>query len=68
MSGMFAIMITKYRAERAVLPADESVAWVVVDDTFTLHSEASSFLAGLRAAGRSSNTERVYASRVALYL
>ncbi|MGW0820550.1 tyrosine-type recombinase/integrase [Streptomyces sp. NPDC002845] len=61
-------MIGKYRAERAVSPVDESVAWVVVDEAFALHMEASSFLAELRSAGRSPNTERVYAGRVALYL
>src|SRR4051794_10922609 len=68
MSGMFAITIGKYRAERAVSPVDEPVARVVVVEAFALHVVASSFLAGLRSAGRSPNTERVYAGRVALYL
>ena len=61
-------MVGKYRSERAVSPVDETVAWVVVDEAFVLHMEGSSFLAGLRSAGRSPNTERVYAGRVALYL
>ena len=30
-------------------PADGSVAWVVVDDTFAFHAEATAFLAGIRA-------------------
>ncbi len=49
-------------------PADGSVAWVVVDDTFAFHAEATAFLAGLRARDLSANTERAYAGRVALYL
>ncbi|MFG2631726.1 site-specific integrase [Streptomyces sp. NPDC048473] len=57
-----------YRADRALRPGDGSIAWVVVDDGFSLHKESCAFLAGLRARGRSSNTERVYAGRVALYL
>lgn len=36
--------------------------------TYALHVEATAFLAGLRSKGRSPNTERVYAGRVALYL
>lgn len=36
--------------------------------TFDLHAEACAFLAGLRSKGRSPNTERVYAGRLALYL
>jgi site-specific recombinase XerD len=57
-----------YSAERAVSPADGSVAWVVVDDAFAFHVEATAFLAGLRARDLSVNTERAYAGRVALYL
>ncbi|MGW5440490.1 tyrosine-type recombinase/integrase [Nocardia asteroides] len=55
-------------AERAVLPSDESVAWVIVDSEYRLHAEGCAFLAGLRALDRSPNTERVYAGRIALYL
>ncbi len=51
----------RYRAERAI-STDESVSWVVVDDRYRLHGEACAFLAGLRGADRSVNTERVYAA------
>ncbi|MET7717819.1 tyrosine-type recombinase/integrase [Streptomyces sp. NPDC005407] len=61
-------MMGFYRAERALRPVDGSIAWVVVGEDFSLHEEACAFLAGLRARGRSSNTERVYAGRVAVYL
>src|SRR5947207_12882864 len=47
---------------------DGSVSWVVVDADYRLHVEGCAFLAGLRAADRSVNTERVYAGRVALFL
>ncbi|MFE4801701.1 hypothetical protein ACFRFL_43790 [Streptomyces sp. NPDC056708] len=57
-----------FKAERAVSPGDESVAWVVVSDSYELHQEASAYLASLRARDCSPNTERVYAGRVALYL
>ncbi|WP_107055623.1 tyrosine-type recombinase/integrase [Streptomyces sp. NRRL F-5135] len=40
---------------------------MIVDERYTIHTEGSVYLAGLRAADRSPNTERVYASRVALY-
>lgn len=43
-------------------------AWVVIDSDWNLHVEACAYLASLRAADRSSNTERVYAGRVALFL
>ncbi|MGV9855549.1 hypothetical protein ACWDWU_43400 [Streptomyces sp. NPDC003442] len=36
--------------------------------TYDLHVQACAFLAGLRGKGRSPNTERVYAGRIALYL
>lgn len=57
-----------YRAERALSPLTGSVSWVVVDDDLKLHAEANAYLAALRARDCSPNTERVYASRVALYL
>lgn len=57
-----------YRAERAESPADGAVCWVVVDSGYELHLEACGFLAGLRGRDRSSNTERVYAGRVAVFL
>ncbi|MDN5919205.1 MAG: tyrosine-type recombinase/integrase [Pseudonocardia sp.] len=56
-----------YRAERAISRSGTS-SWVVVTDEFDLHAEACAFLAGLRGRGMSVNTERLYASRVALYL
>jgi integrase/recombinase XerD len=43
-------------------------AWVVIDADWNLHVEACAYLASLRAADRSPNTERVYAGRVALFL
>ncbi|QHC27028.1 tyrosine-type recombinase/integrase [Streptomyces sp. GS7] len=49
-------------------PADGSVQRVIVGETYTIHTEGSAYLAGLRAVDRSPNTERVYAGRVALYL
>lgn len=61
-------MIAKYKAERAVSPGDESVSWVVISSGYDLHMEACAFLASLRMASRSINTERTYAGRVALYL
>jgi integrase/recombinase XerD len=42
--------------------------WVVVNGQYELHPEACAYLAGLRRADSSVNTERVYAGRVALYL
>jgi integrase len=57
-----------FRGERAVLPADGSVVWVVVNGDYELQVEATAFLAGLRGRDLSPNTERVYAGRVALYL
>ncbi|WP_433381085.1 hypothetical protein [Streptosporangium sp. CA-115845] len=56
-----------YQPERAVA-ADESVLWVVVDEDFGLHVEASAYLARLRGADRAFNTEKTYAGRIALYL
>jgi integrase/recombinase XerD len=56
-----------FRAERAQSQGDPD-RWVVVDDDWVLHREASLFLDALRAVDRSPNTERVYAGRVALFL
>jgi site-specific recombinase XerD len=56
------------RAERAVLPDDDRIVWVIVEDPYRLHEEGSSFLASLRDRDQSINTERTYAGRVALYL
>lgn len=62
-------MVGVFVAERAVSPASGVERWVVADArTYALHEEATAFLAGLRSKGRSPNTERVYAGRVALYL
>lgn len=57
----------RFRAERATTSPEET-AWVVVDADWNLHLEACAHLASLRATDRSSNTERVYAGRVALFL
>lgn len=50
------------------MPGSSRVAWVVVDGNFRLHREATAFLEQVRGLSRSVNTERNYASRVALYL
>lgn len=57
-----------FRAERAVSPADGTESRVVIDESFNLHVEATTWLASLRARDLSSNTERAYAGRVALFL
>ena len=58
-----------YVAERSISPSTGAERWVVADArTFDLHVEACAFLAGVRSKGRSPNTERVYAGRLALYL
>ncbi|MDT2006900.1 tyrosine-type recombinase/integrase [Rhodococcus opacus] len=49
-------------------PTDETVAWVVVSDSYEIHRQASTYLESLRARDCSPNTERVYAGRLALYL
>lgn len=61
-------MMPRFSAERAISPIDGSSRFVVVDDYFTLHPEASEYLASLRFRDRSVNTERVYAGRLALFL
>jgi integrase/recombinase XerD len=55
-----------FRAERAVTSSGHP--WVVVNDRFELHVEATAFVSSLRARGLSVNTERAYAGRTALYL
>jgi integrase/recombinase XerD len=57
-----------FRAERAVSPLGGSELWVVLDSRFVMHREASDFLRALHGAGRSLNTIRVYAGRVAGFL
>jgi integrase/recombinase XerD len=57
-----------FRAERAVSPLDGSELWVVLDPRLVMHREASDFLRVLHGAGRSPNTIRVYAGRVAGFL
>jgi integrase len=52
-----------------VSPATGGEQWVVVDaGTYSLHPQATVYLASLRSRGCSTNTERAYAGRVALYL
>ncbi|MFF3062531.1 tyrosine-type recombinase/integrase [Streptomyces sp. NPDC057909] len=59
----------QFIAERSVSPATGMEQWVVASaETLTLHREATAFLVALRSKGRSVNTERAYAGRVALYL
>lgn len=59
----------KFIAEKVVPPeVGASEAWVVVDELYRLHREASTYLGSLRGRGCSVNTERIYACRVALYL
>lgn len=57
-----------FSAERAISPSDGSASVVVIDENFEIHREASAYLAWLRSADRSPNTERVYAGRIALFL
>lgn len=58
-----------YVAERSISPSTGVERWVVAEaHTYELHAETCAFLAGLRSKGRSPNTERVYAGRLALYL
>ncbi|MFF4673850.1 hypothetical protein ACFY1C_29050 [Streptomyces sp. NPDC001279] len=53
-------------AERSISPSTGLKRWVVADTaTYTLHAPACAFLQGLRNKGRSPNTERVYAGRLA---
>lgn len=42
--------------------------WVVIDNRYELHPAASAFIGSLRDDGRSVNTQRTYAIRVAQYL
>ncbi|MEV0537198.1 tyrosine-type recombinase/integrase [Kitasatospora sp. NPDC050463] len=56
-----------FHAERAASPTGQR-SWAVVDSQYRLHKEGCLFLASLRTLGRSVNTERAYATRVALYL
>lgn len=60
--------VSSFTAERAVSPLDGSELWVVLDPELVLHREASDFLRALHGAGRSPNTIRVYAGRVASFL
>jgi integrase/recombinase XerD len=61
-------VVSVFTAERAISPVDRSHAFVVIDQDYAIHPEASAYLAWLRAADRSPNTERVYAGRVAAFL
>jgi integrase/recombinase XerD len=61
-------MTQGFAAERAISPTDGSSSFVVVDDTYTLHSATCEYLASLRFRDRSVNTERVWAGRLALFL
>ena len=61
-------MSTSYIAERAVPSVDGIARFVVASDSYVLHAEGSSYLAALRAQGRSPHTERIYAGRLALFL
>lgn len=59
----------RFRSEKAVSPTTGNVAWVIVDTaTYELHPEGTTFAASLRRRGLSSNTERNYTGRTALYL
>jgi site-specific recombinase XerD len=59
---------TSFIAERAVSGRDGLARYVIASDAFVLHAEGSAYLAALRSQGRSPNTERTYAGRVALFL
>ena len=62
------MMMSAFRAERAVSPLDGSELWVVLDPELVPHREASEFLRFLHGAGRSPHTVRAYAGRAALFL
>jgi integrase/recombinase XerD len=66
--GMTELINVGFRAERAVSALDGSEWWVVLDAELVAHREASAFLRCLQGAGRSPNTVRVYAGRVAMFL
>lgn len=53
-----------YRAQRVVMPLDETPMWVVVDDSYEMHAVARDFCLTLR----SPNTARTYARQVARFL
>jgi integrase/recombinase XerD len=57
----------KFHAEKVALPGG-GCTWVVVDESYRLHREASVYVESLRGRDCSPNTRRNYASRVALYL
>ena len=61
-------MSAVFVAERAISPVDGSVAFVVIADDYCVHDEATEYLAWLRSVGRSPNTERAYAGRIARFL
>lgn len=61
-------MTTSFIAERAVSDAAGAARYVIASDSYVLHREGSAYLASLRAQGRSPNTERTYAGRIALFL
>ena len=68
-AGYVRLVVGVFVAERSVCPATGLQQWVVADAvTFELQREVSVFLAALRCQGRSANTERAYAGRLALYL
>lgn len=57
-----------YRAQRVVMSLDETPMWVVVDDDYEVHTVARDFCLMLVGAGRSPNTVRTYAPKVARFL
>ena len=61
-------MVSLFSAERAISPVDGSATFVVIDEDYVIHPEASAYLAWLRSLDRSTNTERVYAGRIAHFL
>ena len=44
-------MASLFTAERAISPVDGSVAFVVIDEDYDIHPEASAYLAWLRSVG-----------------
>jgi integrase/recombinase XerD len=58
----------RFRAERAISPADGEQWWVVIDADLVIHTEATDFLRSLSGASLSPHTVRVYAGRVASFL
>jgi integrase/recombinase XerD len=64
----YGIVARVFRAQRITSAVDDSPMWVVVDDYYEVHKVARDFCLTLAGAGRSPNTVRTYAPKVARFL